>query len=89
MSALYIKWTKSSFETCSGHEILRRSDLEQPQLPETRSKIDFDRSFGSMSVSFLYKIAMYVPPVTFILGYGSTGGYYQLEAVITHPFRPP
>ena len=32
-------------ETSSGHEILRRIDLKQPQMPETRLKIDFDRFF--------------------------------------------
>ena len=42
--------SKSSFETNSWHEILRRSDLKQPQLPETWLKIDFDQFFGSISV---------------------------------------
>ena len=38
------------FETTSGQDFLRRSDLKQPQLPETRLKIDFDRFFQFLPV---------------------------------------
>ena len=46
------------FETSSGHKILRRSDLKQPQVPETRLKIDFDRFFNLYRVDFFYKFAI-------------------------------
>ena len=35
----------SDFDNSSRHEFLRRSDLKQPQLPETRLRIDYDRFF--------------------------------------------
>ena len=41
----YIEPTYFGFETTSEHEILRRSDLKQPQLPETLLNIEFDRFF--------------------------------------------
>ena len=37
------------FETSSRLKFLRLSDLKQPQLPETRLKIDFDRFFRFIS----------------------------------------
>ena len=44
-------------------KILRRSDLKQPQLPETRLKIDFDRFFRFISVrNFIEnRYILYIP----------------------------